>query len=115
MKAILIDSKNKTITEVQHDGTNENIYKLCGYEQFDCCDIGNRDAIFVDGEGLFKKDQTFFIHKDYPQPLAGNGLILGCNSDGESTAPKTTLAEVKAKVKFMSLLQAYLLAREQGV
>ena len=58
---------------------------------------------FVDDEGLIsEKEQMFFLHEDYPQPLAGKGLVLGCRaSDGETIAPTTTIAEVASKVKWV--------------
>ena len=105
--AILINSKDKTITEVPFDGENSTIYRLCGFDIFTCCDIGKRDAIFVDDEGLLKPQENFFRHADYPTPLAGNGMIIGCTPSGNSAAPKTTLAEVKSKVTFMNIAEAH--------
>ena len=115
MKAILIDATKQTITEVQYDGDIDTIYKLCGYDCFTCCDIGHGDAIYVDDEGLFKQPHSFFLHGDYPQPLAGNGLILGCDQWGESIAPTTTLTEVRAKVSFMDVSTAMAWAKSHGV
>ena len=115
MTAILINPTTRTITEVPFDGKNETIYKLGNFDCFTCCGIGKRDAIFVDDEGLMKLPTAFFLHSDYVQPLAGNGMIIGCTPSGNSATPKTTLAEVKAKVTFMTPMQAMQYAKDKGI
>lgn len=45
------------------------------------------DTVYVDDEGLFNVSHFMFI-KSYPQPLAGCGLILGTDKEGNSTSPK---------------------------
>ena len=104
MKAILIDAVKREVREVEYNGTLENIYDLVG------CDIveaprveDNGDAVYVDEEGLLKPQQNFFVYDGYPQPLAGNGLLLGVNGRGESISPKTSIETVRRKVKFMNL------------
>lgn len=99
--AILIDPFNKTITEVVWNGDFHHIYQLIDCETYDCARINRQgDAIFVDDEGLFKEEQCFFKHDDYPQPLAGKGLILGCDAEGESIMPSISLAEAQEKISF---------------
>lgn len=103
MKGYLIDPFNRTIEEVEHDGSLDSIYQLIDVQCFACAafdDQGN--TAYVDDEGLFKDDQEFFYMPHYPQPLAGKGLILGCNEIGESQSPTVSLDEVRAKVIFMS-------------
>ncbi len=110
MKAILIDTKNKEIKEVEHDDTLKNIYKLVDCATFDVVNIDNTNGIYVDDEGLFVEEPLFFIyhgtnHDGFHgriQPLAGNGLILGVDSEGNSIAPTVTLKEVKEAVDFHS-------------
>lgn len=106
MKAILIDPFTQSITEVDYSGDYHDIYKLIDCDTFTVATINHRqDGIFVDDEGLFKTEQAFFWHKGYPQPLAGKGLILGCDEDGESVEPTTTLEEVKAATQFLNHAQ----------
>ena len=45
----------------------------------------------------------FFTIGDSEQPLAGNGLILGTNDEGESIEPSVTVEEVKEITKFYTL------------
>lgn len=102
-KTLLIDPFTQTITEVEYRGEYTQIYELIDAECFDVARINrNGDALFVDDEGLHREGQAFFMHKDYPQPLAGKALLLGCNlEDGETVAPTETLEELTANVSFV--------------
>jgi hypothetical protein len=99
----LIDPFTQTITEVQYRGDYKHIYELIDADTYDAARINKHgDALFVDDEGLFKEEQAFFLHKDYPQPLAGKALLLGCRaSDGETIAPTETLEELTANIQFV--------------
>jgi hypothetical protein len=70
---------------------------------YDCARLNvEGDGLFVDDEGMFKENARFFYHEDYPHPLAGKALMLGCNmDDGETQAPYTTFDELKRKVRFV--------------
>lgn len=104
MRAILIDPFTRSITEVEYSGDYHDIYKLIDCDTFTIAPITHRgDGIFVDDEGLFKPDQAFFKHDGYPQPLAGCGLIMGCDEEGETVEPTISLADTIAAVRFMSL------------
>ncbi|CAB4195373.1 hypothetical protein UFOVP1298_15 [uncultured Caudovirales phage] len=101
-KAILINPFDQTVTEVEYNGDFHHIYELIECDTYDVARINeNGDGIFVDDDGLFKQDQMFFQHEDYPSPLAGRGLVLGCDEEGESVVPDTSLSEVIKKVKFV--------------
>ena len=106
MKAILIDPFTRSVSEVEYSGNYKDIYDLIDCDTFTLASIDpDGDGIFVDDEGLFKPEQAFFWHKGYPQPLAGKGLVLGCDEEGESISPKTTLEEVKANTQFLNHAQ----------
>lgn len=101
MKAFLIDPFERAITEVEYSGNYRDIYTLCQYDTFDVVTFNKHlDGVFVDDEGLFKPDQAFFSIADYPQPLAGRGLVLGCDEEGASVAPTVTLEELEELVTF---------------
>lgn len=99
----LINPFNQTITEVQYNGDHATIYKHIDAELFDCARVNvEGDGLFVDDEGMFREGAMFFYHEDYPHPLAGKALMLGCDIDtGETQAPYTTFDELKRKVKFV--------------
>lgn len=100
----LIDPHKRSITPARFTGDYGCIYKLIDADCYDAARINKfGDALFVDDEGLFKEDQAFFLHEDYPQPLAGKAVVLGCRaSDGETIAPTTTFEELVSKIKFVT-------------
>lgn len=105
MKAILIDPFDETVTEVEHNGDYRQIYTLLSHPEhpvscFTVVQIENNDAIFVDDEGLLKDPKYFFSYEGYPQPLAGKGLILGTNDEGDSVDVVTTVDDIKKRVSF---------------
>jgi hypothetical protein len=105
MKAILINPFDKTITEVDYDGDFMHIYDLIDAGCFGCARISEGDGIFIDDDGLLKNPTHFFLHSEYHSPLAGKGLILGCDDQGEAVSCKTTVEEVRAKVSFRNIFQ----------
>jgi len=90
MRAILIDPFTQTIEEVDYSGDYKDIYTLIECDLFTtvyCLE----DTLFVDDEGLYVKDQRYFKVAGYAQPLAGRGLLIGTDADGENTDAKTRL------------------------
>lgn len=100
MQAFLIDPFDQTVTAVEYSGNYQDIYKLIGASLFDVVRIRKGDSIYVDDEGLFREEQAFFKHKDYPNPLAGKALVLGTNDEGDSIEPNCVLAELKHNIEF---------------
>ena len=100
-KAILIDPTEKTITEVDYDelGSYRQIYELIDADLFDVLRLDDGDAIYVDDEGLYNK-QDYFLYGEYPQPLAGRGLVLGTDEEGETIAPKISIDTVRQQVRW---------------
>lgn len=105
MRAILIDAIAKTVTEVEMEGESyKEIHRLIGCECFTMAvQLENKDAILVDDEGLLKDPQHFFyVDGWYPMPLAGKGIIVGSDEEGETVAAKTDLRTVKGRVTFLN-------------
>ena len=116
-KAILIDPFACEVREVDLTGEFEQLYKLLSHETmkvdtFTTVNLGNpgNDAIFVDDEGLLKPCERFFMWNGYPQPLAGKGLILGADDEGETISPYITVAEVRHSVTFIEVVAGVLSA-----
>ena len=103
VKAILIDVKNQEVKEVEHDNTLQNIYDLIDCRVFDIVRIDNVNSIFVDDEGILK-DNLYFQYSGSNGifQLAGNGLLLGIDDEGNSISPTLTVEDVKDKVRFLS-------------
>ena len=102
MKAILIDVKTQEIKEVEHDGEIQNIYNLIDCRAFDLVRIDDVNSIFVDDEGILK-DNLYFEYSASGRvfQLAGSGLILGVDDEGNSIPPTLTVEDVKGKVNFL--------------
>ena len=106
VRGILIDPEAKTITEVEHDPRKfTQIYELLTtslhkVETFDIVQLTPANALYVDDDGLSKTPQVFFRVEGYPQPLAGRGLILGVDPEGNTVGATLPLDVVKARVTF---------------
>ena len=102
MKAILIDVKTQEIKEVEHDNTLQNIYDLIDCRAFDLVRIDDVNSIFVDDEGLLKANLYFeYSGGSRVFQLAGNGLVLGVDDEGNSISPTLTVEDVEGKVNFL--------------
>lgn len=111
MRAILINPWFKEVKEVQIGSDFSEITKqLCNplgpkVEIF-CLGhmFGNGDILYVDDEGLLKSGMRLF---DIGRPdgfmIAGNGLILGSTSDGDSQDAQSSLVDIQLFVKWSSL------------
>jgi len=110
MKAILIDPWKCEISEVEYDGNWKNIPKYLTCDLFTCVypPYLNGDVIYVDDEGLYVEDQRFFLFEGAGTPLAGYGLILGTDGEGNSVDAVTSIERVAFKTIFNSNLRMVL-------
>ena len=105
IKGIFIDTKNKLIKEVEIEKENflEDCYKLIGCRMVECVGgIPNEQHdLWVDEEGWFNEDNDFFTIEGYPQPIRGNGIILGIDRDSfESSSSKVSVYDIVERVLF---------------
>lgn len=105
-KAILIDAVNREVKETTIN-TWQDIAPAIGCEWFEVVRLDDENDLHVDEKGLICGVPEHFIKwEDYPQPLAGSGLILGVDMEsGKSRDTTLTVEQVKAKVKFLDLTQ----------
>jgi hypothetical protein len=106
-KAFLIDPANRAITEATFTGDYRNINQHIDARMFEAVYLNNeRDSVFIDEEGRlceFPHKHGYFIIRGYPEVLAGRGLVLGCNEDGDSVAPKAiTLEWLEHNIRFVT-------------
>jgi hypothetical protein len=107
MKAILINSAERTITEVDYDGS-EQLRKLVGGWIELAYMWPSKDVLYVDEEGLMKPQAHFFRITVRPdQPMVGNGVIIGPERDTDEVPegfvtdpPSLTVEQVRAMVEF---------------
>lgn len=97
MRAILIDPDTETISEVDYNGDYRQIHKLIEASCFDLARIDACNSIYVDDEGMLV-GKKIFAYEGYP--LAGKGLVLGVDDEGNSISPSLTLDQVKQAVRW---------------
>lgn len=109
MKTIIIDPQNHTITEAEYHGDYKEIYALLSYEDqevstFDIVKIDESETIYVDDGGLINSNGRehgyFYVKGKYPTMLAGKGVILATDQDGESIGTNLTIEQVKDMILF---------------
>ena len=107
MRAILIDPVTQTVTVVDYSGDYREIYALLSDKDhgldvtaFDCVRLNATDAIYIDDNGLLNDPKYFFMWKGYAQPLAGRGLILATDVEGETIGTNLNLKWVARQVSF---------------
>lgn len=97
MRAILIDPTEKTITEVEHDGSLDSLYRLVGAKPIDIRPCGTNVVLVIDDEGLFKEDQRFFSILGAPDFIfAGKALLMGNSDFGEAIDLPAFVTTLKA-------------------
>jgi len=108
MKALLINASEKTVTPVEYSGNYQDIYAHVGCDVFDVvyAEIGkHKVSIFVDDEGLLKGPQHFFKFADWPEALAGNGLVLGdVDDEGRTLGLADEVTDIPG-IEFLDIAQ----------
>ena len=105
MKAILIDPITFTVKEVDYSGDYKDIYKLIGCRTFDVVSIPvGLDGIYIDDEGLYapiKYPWSFRYNTAHPPiNLVNKGLVVGCDDEGESIEPDSTIESLRSSIKW---------------
>lgn len=88
MRALLIDPFTQTTTEVDMgNGKLDDLKKAISLENglIDIVFLGHGYDLIVDDEGLFKKDQKFFLLSGSTTILAGKCLLTCTDKDGDTT------------------------------
>ena len=105
-RGILIDVVNEQVVEVEWKNLRD-VYKLLNCSLVEHVSIDEVNGVYVDEEGLLKLtlDSKFFRMNGYPQPLSGNGLVVGTNDYGESVDTTLSVEDVKGMVTFLDIVQ----------
>ena len=106
--AYLINPETRSIEAVEMTGGADHlqdIYKLLDCDLITTAHLDAHDAIYCDDEGLMHGPvYQFFGIKGYPQPIAGRGLVVGVDAEGNDCAPRLSLADIKARTYFIERL-----------
>jgi hypothetical protein len=113
MKAILINSSDRTITAVEYDGLG-GLQALIGGSIETACMWPNGDVLYVDEEGLYKPQTGAFQISARPdgQPLVGRGVVVGREVKDDSAAgyhtepPAHSIETLTGMVTFLTLAEA---------
>jgi hypothetical protein len=109
MRALLIDSEHKTITEVGTDGTLADMGRLLGSKLFEGVEgvvfvkgslSKGGDMLYCDEAGLFVENLRHFHQIDGGHPIPGKGLVLGVDKDGESCSASISIDELAPRISF---------------
>lgn len=104
VRCILIDPKAQTVTVVECDVSRlEPLYALLDCRYIETTQLPGGDHLVLDEEGLIHdyRGQGYFLWGGHSQPLVGRAAIFA-ERDGEFAAPRTTLAEARAAVRFIT-------------
>jgi len=120
MKAILIDPENRTVSEIDYSGGLRAKAALPGiYECLQCSTIDaiqgftHNDVAYVDDEGLLIDGPAYFFQTAHGHRISGRALVVNTNDEGGDLAPRSTVAEIAAQVRFLGELDADNPARPQ--
>ena len=99
---VLIDPAERTLSPAQFEpGDLPKMYEMLGCDLVTLAYLDDSAAVFVDDEGLFKPDQSFFYHEPTGQFLAGKGLVVGPPDDeGESTSCPLSAEDLALQIDF---------------
>lgn len=81
---LILPETQQVVKCVFDDDDLSSIYSLIGADCFDVVRLAPDVICFVDDNGLFTKSRWSFKHPNYPQPLAGRGLLAGTDDFGET-------------------------------
>jgi hypothetical protein len=104
MRAILVNARERTVTETEIDGSLESLQHIVGGPIEPVTQgLDGKHHCYVNAEGLFGQPQHFFMFRDGHQPLAGDGVILSSTEDGDEAACTLPLDWVQQRVTFMDI------------
>jgi hypothetical protein len=104
MKAILIDSKTKTVSEITLDNSSNPIANALECELFTAPIIyDNEDTLYCDDEALIsgKEVEGAFMYENWNTPILNKAIILGGDDEGNSLDVKRTIEEAKKGLHFI--------------
>lgn len=102
-RCILIDPKAQTVAEVEVDTNDQtSITDAIACYYWEPVMLANGDVLLLDEEAMSDfEERGVFQWRGANQPFVGRGLLCG-KAGEELAAPKTTLAEATANVRFVT-------------
>ena len=106
LTGILIDPYLKKITNVNvgTDYTLQDMYKHIGCSMVEVVSFGDANDLWVDEEGLLKRDQRFFKVHNLPSGhhgvIVGRALLLKCGDSGGTESTTLDIEEVTPRISW---------------
>ena len=106
MTGILIDPYLKKLTNVNvgTDNTLQDMYKHIGCSMVEVVSFGDVNDLWVDEEGLLKRDQRFFKVSNLPfghhGVIVGRALLLKCGDNGGTEDCTLDIHEVTPRISW---------------
>lgn len=98
--AILINAEKQIIDEIEITEKFSDISDAIGCEYFAVGGrLENGDILYVDDMGLLKDIKYGFYWKGYL--MVGNGIVVGCKSDGDIQDVVSRIGQIEDIVKFL--------------
>ena len=104
VKALLINPEKETITEIEleyGDKMLQELYRVIGCDSVEAMRSSllmdgrlKSDDVWIDDEGLLKEQKHFWSLPYYSQWIAGNGVIMDTDEDGECVGHTFTPTEI---------------------
>lgn len=100
MNAILIDPSDQSISRVEYNGEITDLYSLIDCRMFTVVSVTEDHDLFLDDEGMYREDQSYFMVNGYPQPLAGKAVMLGHDGKGGTIEATESVLNVARNIVF---------------
>ena len=106
LTGILIDPYKKKVTNVKvnSDTTLTDMYKHIGCSLVEVVSFGDVNDLWVDEEGLLKRDQRFFKVSDLPfghhGVIVGRALLLKCGDSGGCESTTLSIEDVLPRISW---------------
>ena len=104
LNGILIDPFLKKITNVKVKNDLKDFYRHLDCNMVEVVSFGDVNDLWVDEEGLLKRDQRFFKVHNLPfghhGVIAGRGLILGSNREGDTISCDLSIENVLPRISW---------------
>ena len=106
LTGILIDPFEKKVTSVKVDTTNilKSMYNLIGCSMVEVVSFGDVNDLWVDEEGLLKRNQRFFKVSNLPfghhGVIVGRALLLKCGDEGGCESTTLSIEEVLPRISW---------------
>ena len=104
LNVIIIDPVLKIIASTEIEDSLQGLQHAIGDHNIELVYLDNDDIMYVDGEGLFRSDQQFFLYND--RPFAGKAVVLGNDpEEGGNKNANSSVTDISNRVRFHTAIE----------